>query len=57
MAKSVKKAVEADAGKPKPAPVSEKAAGTGFTKRFTETERKEIEIKRRELRARLFAAG
>lgn len=57
MPKNVKKAVEADAKKPKAAAASGNAAGAGFRKTYSQTELQNIEIKRREMRTRLHAAG
>lgn len=57
MAKIVKKAEAAEARKAKAEPTARNVAGAGFRKTFTATELTEIQIKRREMRSRLYAAG
>lgn len=57
MAKNVKKAVAADAKKPKGAAASVNVSGTGFKKTYSQSQLQEIQTKRREMRSRLFAAG
>lgn len=57
MAKNVKKAVAADAKKPKGASASVNVAGTDFRKTYSPAEVQTIQTKRREMRSRLFAAG